>query len=77
MREKLSLMIAAALAASYTYQTRCPIAGRKISAEQFVELEPGGPCIYFCSARCKRAYEDDPGRYAHNLLVQGVNTSRP
>lgn len=62
----------AALAAAYTYQTRCPIAGRDIDARQFVELQPDGPRVYFCSARCKRAYKHNPGQYAENLAAQGL-----
>jgi YHS domain-containing protein len=64
---------AAALEASYTYQTRCPLTGRRIDPRQFVELAQGGPYVYFCSSRCKDIYRAAPARYADSLVAQGVN----
>ncbi|HUW82148.1 MAG TPA: hypothetical protein VMZ31_05035 [Phycisphaerae bacterium] len=64
---------AAALEASYTYQTRCAVTGRQIDPRQSVELARDGPYVYFCSSGCKRIYEGAPGRYADNLVAQGVN----
>ncbi len=64
---------AGALAASYTYQTRCPVTGRKVDPRQSVALAQGGPYVYFCSSRCKDIYEAAPARYTDNLMVQGVN----
>jgi YHS domain-containing protein len=62
-----------ALEAAYTYQTRCPVDGRPIAPGHFLALALGGPRVYFCCPRCRRAYERDPQRYRKNLLAQGCD----
>ncbi len=61
----------AALAASYTYQTRCPVSGCEINPKAYTELG-GGRRIYFCSRGCRRQYGKAPELFAANLAAQGV-----
>lgn len=62
---------ATALEASYTYQTRSPVTGVRISPAAYTTT-PSGARIYFCCAACANKLLREPERYAHNLEAQGV-----
>ncbi len=62
----------AKLLASYTYQTKCPVAGEKIIASSFVDLATGQR-VFFCCPGCDKRFLADPGKYAPKLAAQGVH----
>jgi YHS domain-containing protein len=62
----------ARLEASYTYQTRCPVMGGKISPTVFTDL-PTGERVFFCCRGCDRKFLADPDKYVKNLEKQGVH----
>ncbi len=61
---------AAKLAASYTYQTRCPIMGGKIDPKSHLKLA-GGETVYFCCPGCDKKLLAEPTKYVKNLNKQG------
>ncbi|RMF79913.1 MAG: hypothetical protein D6744_08675, partial [Planctomycetota bacterium] len=63
---------AAKLAASYTYQTKCPVMGGDIDPTVFTEL-PGGQTVYFCCPGCEGKLSKKPEKYAKNLQKQGYH----
>jgi YHS domain-containing protein len=58
------------LAASYTYQTKCPVSGGKIDPTAFLEVE-GGQKVYFCCKGCPGKFTKDPDKYTESLEEQG------
>lgn len=60
----------AKLAASYTYQTRCPIMGGKINPTSHMKLA-SGEIVYFCCPGCDKKLLKDPGKYVKSLNEQG------
>jgi len=60
----------AKLAASYTYQTRCPIMGGKISPKSHMKLA-SGETVYFCCPGCDKKLLKEPAKYVKNLNKQG------
>ncbi len=62
---------AAKLAASYTYQTLCPVMGETINPVVFTDL-PTGERIYLCCKRCDKKLLGDPAKYASTLAEQGI-----
>ena len=64
------------LAASYTYQTRCPVDDEKIDAGLYADL-PGGQRVYFCCKGCDERFLKDPAKCAANLAAQGINIEAP
>ncbi len=62
----------AALANSYTYQTKCPVMGEEISPDAFSVL-PTGQKIYYCCPKCGDKLLKNPAKYAPALAAQGVN----
>jgi len=60
----------AKLAASYTYQTRCPVLGGPIDPTVFVDL-PTKERVYFCCKGCDPKLLADPAKYAPKLAEQG------
>lgn len=61
----------ASLAASYSYQTKCPVSGKPISPSVST-LADEGTTVYLCSAECRTAFRRDPEKYADTLAEQGV-----
>jgi YHS domain-containing protein len=61
----------AGLAASYTYQTKCPVSGERIDPASSTVL-PTGETIYFCCDGCAKKLLADPAKYADNLAKQGT-----
>jgi YHS domain-containing protein len=61
----------AKLAASYSYQTRCPVSGEAIDPAAFTDL-PDGHRVYFCCPECGGKLLKDPARYAPKLEKQGI-----
>ena len=61
----------AKLAASYTYQTKCPVMGGDIDPTAFTTL-PDGRKVYFCCPGCDKKFLKDPAKYAANLEAQGT-----
>ncbi len=57
------------MAASYTYQTKCPVMGETINPKVSTTLESGEK-VYFCCKRCIGGFKADPARYAPNLKAQ-------
>ena len=62
---------AAKLAASYTYQTKCPVMGGDIDPTVFGDM-PSGQRIYYCCGRCDAKLKKDPAKYAAKLAEQGI-----
>jgi YHS domain-containing protein len=62
---------AAKLAASYTYQTKCPVMGGDINPTVFGDL-PSGQRIYYCCPACDEKLKKDPAKYAAKLAEQGI-----
>ncbi len=61
----------AKLAASYTYQTKCPISGKKIDPEAFTTLNSGEK-IYYCCPSCDSKLRGTPEKYEDALAAQGI-----
>ncbi len=62
----------AKLAASYTYQTKCPIMGEEIDPEAFTEFNTGEK-VYYCCPKCADKLIADPAKYNDKLVEQGVH----
>ena len=60
------------LAASYTYQTKCPVGGGKIDPAVYSDL-PTGERIYYCCPGCDKKFKADPAKYVGKLAEQGVH----
>ena len=60
----------AALANSYTYQTKCPVMGGEISPESFTTVS-GDRKIFYCCDGCDKKLHGDPAKYLPNLASQG------
>lgn len=65
------------LAASYTYQTTCPVSGEPIDPASFKDLG-AGKHIYFCSGDCESKFMNDVKKFAPKLEAQGypVNVAK-
>lgn len=61
----------AALANSYTYQTKCPIMGEEIDPTVSTTLSTG-ETIYYCCPKCDKQLRENPAKYNKNLVAQGV-----
>lgn len=61
----------ARLEASYTYQTRCPVSGKRISPTAYVDLKTGQR-IYLCCDDCGDKLLAQPEKYAPKLAEQGI-----
>jgi YHS domain-containing protein len=61
----------AKLAAAYTYQTRCPVSGKKIDPTVYVDLATGER-IYLCCKDCGPKLAQDQAKYAPRLEEQGI-----
>lgn len=61
---------AAALANSYSYQTKCPVMKELINPKSFIKL-PSGQTVYFCCKGCDEKLIADPAKYAGVLKEQG------
>jgi len=61
----------ARLAASYTYQTRCPVMGGEVDPEVSTELA-GSQRVYFCCKSCVKKFKANPAKYAPKLSAQGI-----
>ncbi|MEW6251587.1 MAG: hypothetical protein AB1716_13140 [Planctomycetota bacterium] len=59
------------LAASYTYQVKCPVSGQDIDPAAHTEIQ-GGNKVYFCCPKCISRFTSEPEKYAENLEKQGV-----
>lgn len=70
--EKDPTRFAAKLADSYSYQTKCPVAGETIDPTVFTDL-PTGQRVFFCCAGCDKKFLKNPGKYAAKLAEQGVH----
>lgn len=62
----------AKLAASYTYQTKCPVSGEGIDPAAFVDLADGTR-VYCCCTKCIEKVKAEPGKYADKLAAQGTH----
>ena len=69
--EKDPAKFAGKLAASYAYQTKCPVTGEGISPGAFATLD-NGMKIYFCCGGCISKFEKDLAKYAPKLKEQGI-----
>lgn len=47
-------------------QVACPVSGKPIDKEQFVEKD--GQRVYFCSAKCTTEYKADPAEFKAKLM---------
>jgi len=61
----------AKLAASYTYQTKCPVMGKDINPKAFTTLKSGAK-IYYCCPGCDAKLRGNPDKYAEALEAQGI-----
>ncbi len=64
----------AALANSYTYQTKCPVSGKPIDPKAFTMMK-GGYKVYFCCPNCPEKFTKDPAQYSPKLKEQGYDIS--
>ena len=55
-------------------QTTCPVMGRKINKEQFVDVK--GYRIYVCCPGCKGKIKADPDTYIEKLKAEGVTLEK-
>lgn len=60
----------AKLAASYTYQVRCPISDEEIDPTVLTKLK-NGQKVFFCCKACIRKFKADPAKYVPSLQKQG------
>ncbi len=58
------------LAASYTYQTRCPVSGEPIDPTASTKLSTG-ETVHFCCPKCVGKFKAEPSKYAKALEAQG------
>ena len=58
------------VAASFTYQTKCPISGQPIDPSASVELVNGAK-VYACCGTCAGKIKAEPSKYAKKLAAQG------
>jgi YHS domain-containing protein len=49
----------------FTRQTKCPVSGKPIKAEQVVEYK--GKKVYFCCEHCPEAFNKDPEKFVAKL----------
>jgi YHS domain-containing protein len=64
--EKLKLLFAnAAFEKGFTRQTMCPVSGKPINPEHFVEYK--GKKVYFCCPNCPAAFEKEPEKFLSKL----------
>lgn len=49
----------------FTRQTKCPVSGKPINPEHFVELR--GKKVYFCCPNCPAAFKKDPEKFMDKL----------
>lgn len=61
---------AAALANSYTYQTKCPVMGEGINPKSFTTLA-GNKKIFYCCNGCDKKLRGSPAKYLPELASQG------
>lgn len=59
------------LAASYSYQTKCPVSGKPIDPRVSATLTDG-TTVYLCSAACATRLLHNPKEYASKLAEQGL-----
>ncbi len=63
---KLKLMFGGAnFNKGFTHQTKCPVSGKPIDPEHFVEYQ--GKKVYFCCPHCPAAFQADPEKYLAKL----------
>ncbi len=53
-----------------TAQTTCPIMGKKIDKDTYIDH--AGKRVYFCCPGCEAKFEKDPEKYLAKLKDQGV-----
>ncbi|HEX5472918.1 MAG TPA: YHS domain-containing protein [Lacipirellulaceae bacterium] len=64
--QKLKLMFSpAAFKKGFTHQTKCPVSGKPIDPEHFVEYK--GKKVYFCCPHCPEAFKANPEKYLSKL----------
>jgi YHS domain-containing protein len=64
--EKVKLAFAkASFDKGFTRQTKCPVSGKAIDPEHFVEFK--GKKVYFCCPNCPAAFEKDPEKFMAKL----------
>jgi YHS domain-containing protein len=61
----------AKLAASYTYQAKCPVTGEDIDPTAFSDL-PTKQRVYYCCMACEKKLLAEPDEYAPKLAAQGL-----
>lgn len=59
------------VAASYSYQTLCPVDGERIDPTVFLKIKSGNS-IFFHRTACKEAFLQDPKPYLSKLEAQGI-----
>ena len=64
--EKLKLLfVGKNFQQGFTRQTMCPVSGKPINPEHFVEYK--GKKVYFCCPNCPAAFEKDPEKFIDKL----------
>ena len=51
-------------------QTQCPISGKAINKEHYVDQD--GKRVYFCCPACPPEFKKDPGKYMREMEMKGV-----
>lgn len=58
--------------------TRDPVCRMKIDpARAAAQAQYAGTVYYFCSAKCQRAFQDDPGRFAGSVSAEKPRGAQP
>jgi YHS domain-containing protein len=65
----------AKLAASYTYQTHCPMMGKDIDPAAYTDL-PTGERVYWCCPKCGGAYAKKLDKFCEQLAAQGYKVDQ-
>ena len=55
----------AAVAKLPKVQVKCPVSGKPVSKDQFVEVN--GQKVYFCCGKCPAQYKEDPAKFKAKL----------
>jgi YHS domain-containing protein len=64
--DKLKMLFAAKdFNQGFTRQTKCPVSGKPINPEQFVDYK--GKKVYFCCPNCPAAFNKDPESFVDKL----------
>lgn len=68
---KTPAKFAAKLAASFTYQTKCPVSGEAIDPASSMKTADG-TSVFFCCGKCMSKFKTQPAKFVDKLAAQGT-----